>query len=162
ISISGTDAGNYTFNPTASTMADITARALTVAANSQTKVYGSADPTLTYRVTSGSLAGGDGFGGSPTRATGEDAGSHAIQQGPLTAGSNYARTSVGANPAITPATLIVTANHQTKVYGQSDPALTYQATGFQFSDTASSVLTGSLIRSTGEHVADSPYAITRG
>src|SRR5207237_1405705 len=32
ISISGTDAGNYTFNTTASTTADITARALTVSA----------------------------------------------------------------------------------------------------------------------------------
>jgi hypothetical protein len=39
ISISGADAGNYTFNTTASTTADITARALTVSATGINKVY---------------------------------------------------------------------------------------------------------------------------
>ena len=35
---------------------------------------------------------------------------------------------------VTPATLDVTADPQTKVYGAADPTLTYVATGFQFSD----------------------------
>src|SRR5213079_2782798 len=39
ISISGPDAANYTFNTTASTTADITARALTVSAAGVNKVY---------------------------------------------------------------------------------------------------------------------------
>src|SRR5205823_11481435 len=39
ISISGPDAGNYTFNTTSSTTADITARALTVSAAGINKVY---------------------------------------------------------------------------------------------------------------------------
>ena len=39
ISITGTDAGNYTFNTTTSTTADITARALTVSATGMNKVY---------------------------------------------------------------------------------------------------------------------------
>src|SRR5439155_21944927 len=39
ISISGPDAANYTFNTTASTSADITARALTVSAAGISKVY---------------------------------------------------------------------------------------------------------------------------
>src|SRR5213076_247589 len=39
ISISGPDAGNYTFNTTATTTADITARALTVSAAGVNKVY---------------------------------------------------------------------------------------------------------------------------
>ena len=39
ISISGTDAGNYTFNTTATTTADITARALTVTRHGVNKVY---------------------------------------------------------------------------------------------------------------------------
>src|SRR5262249_25123279 len=158
--ISGTDAGNYTFNTTASTTADITARALTVTADSQTEIYGSIDPTLTYQVTSGSLVGGDGFSGSLTRAPGEDVGSYALQQGTLTAGGNYDLTYVGANLAITPATLTVTANPQTKVYGQSDPALTYGVSGLQFADTAAGVLTGSLSRAVGEHVGS--YAISQG
>src|SRR5204863_930449 len=39
ISISGTDAGNYSYGSTASTTADITARALTVSATGVNKVY---------------------------------------------------------------------------------------------------------------------------
>src|SRR5207245_9503970 len=41
ISISGTDAGNYTFNTTALTSADITPRALTITAAGVNKVYDS-------------------------------------------------------------------------------------------------------------------------
>ena len=47
ISISGTDAGNYTVNTTASTTADITAKALTVSATGVNKVY---DGTTTATV----------------------------------------------------------------------------------------------------------------
>src|SRR5204862_156538 len=48
ISISGDDAGNYTVNPSASTTADITARALTVSATGVNKVYdGTAAATVT-------------------------------------------------------------------------------------------------------------------
>src|SRR5204862_33362 len=48
ISISGADAGNYAFNTTASTTADITARALTVSAAAVNKVY---DATAAATVT---------------------------------------------------------------------------------------------------------------
>ncbi len=40
--------------------------------------------------------------------------------------------------------------------------MTYTASGFQFSDTAATVLTGSLARAPGETVAASPYAISQG
>ena len=50
---------------------------------------------------------------------------------------------------------------QTKVYGQIDPALTYVATGFQFTDTEASVLTGDLARAGGESLLAS-YAISQG
>ncbi|QGJ17343.1 S-layer family protein [Polaromonas sp. Pch-P] len=39
IAVTGTDAGNYTFNTTAATAADITPRALTVSATAQNRVY---------------------------------------------------------------------------------------------------------------------------
>ena len=49
IALSGTDAGNYTFNTTATTFADITARALNVTATGVNKVYdGQATATVTY------------------------------------------------------------------------------------------------------------------
>src|SRR5438105_1718538 len=48
MSISGPDAANYAFNTTASTTADITARALTVSAAGMNKVYdGTTDATVT-------------------------------------------------------------------------------------------------------------------
>src|SRR5439155_3387025 len=48
IAISGTDAPNYTFNTTASTTADITARSLVVSATGVNKVYdGSTNATVT-------------------------------------------------------------------------------------------------------------------
>src|SRR5213076_1642134 len=48
ISITGTDAISYTFNATASTSADITARALTVSATGVNNVYdGTKDATMT-------------------------------------------------------------------------------------------------------------------
>jgi len=56
----------------------------------------------------------------------------------------------------------VIANPATKVYGDPDPELTFVATGFQFADTAATVLTGALARAPGETVAGSPYAIGLG
>src|SRR5207302_2197894 len=67
ISISGTDAGNYSVNTTTSTTADITARALTVTATGQNKVY---DGTTAAAVTlSDDRVSGDVFTDSYTTAT---------------------------------------------------------------------------------------------
>ena len=140
----------------------ITRRAITATADPKTKVYGQGDPGLSYQITSGALQFSDAFTGALTRAAGENVGTHAIQQGTLALTTNYDLTYVGADLSITPATLTVVADPQTKVYGQSDPALTYVPTGFQFSDNAGSVLTGSLARVAGESVAGSPYAIAQG
>jgi hypothetical protein len=135
-----------------------------VTADAQTKVYGAADPALTY--TASGLQPGDTAAavltGVLTRAGGEDAGSYAIAQGSLTANSNYTLSFTGSTLTIAPATLAVAADSQTKTYGAADPALTYVATGFQFSDTAASVLSGALARAAGESVAGSPYAIEQG
>ena len=65
ISISGTDAGNYTCNTTASTTADITAKALTVTATGINKVY---DGTTAATVTlSDNRVSGDVLSFSYTR-----------------------------------------------------------------------------------------------
>jgi hypothetical protein len=106
----------------------ITARAITVTADSKTKTYGGADPALTYQVTTGSLVAGDSFSGSLTRLAGEDVGSYAIQQGSLALGGNYTLSFVGANLSITARAITVTADSKTKTYGGADPALTYQVT----------------------------------
>ncbi len=87
LTLGGADAGNYTLsNTTASTTADITARALTVTANAgQTKEYGDADPgSYTYTLSSGVLQGADSFTGALNRDAGENVGAYAINQNTLT------------------------------------------------------------------------------
>jgi hypothetical protein len=63
---------------------------------------------------------------------------------------------------VSPATLGITADPQTKVYGSADPPLTYVVGGLRFTDTAAAVLTGHLARAPGQTVAGGPYAIGQG
>ena len=129
-------------------------------ADGKTKVYGNPDPAFTYQLTVGTLVGSDAFTGALTRDAGEDVGNHAITQGTLALSPNYALSFVGADLSITQRPVEVTANAQTKVYGDPDPALTYHITSgtLAFSDGFS----GALSRDAGEHVSGSPYAITQG
>ena len=158
ISNGGVDvASNYTVTYVNNTTSSITAAALTITANNQTKMYGTNDPTLTY-VVSG-LAPTDsltsaGITGNLARAqfgtaygtTGEQVGNYDITQGTLVANSNYSVTFVdgaltitprapwtgpGAwpGPGTAPLALVVTATNNTKVYGVNDPALAYTVAG---------------------------------
>ncbi|MDO3628338.1 S-layer family protein, partial [Mucilaginibacter sp. BT774] len=126
ISITGTDAGNYSFNSTATTTANISVASVTITADAQTRIYGDPDPALTYKVTSGTVVTGDSFSGSLARATGEAVGSYPIGQGTVTLGTNYALSYSGANLDITARPVTITADAKTKIYGDSDPTLTYQ------------------------------------
>src|SRR5207248_2184390 len=134
------------------------ARAVTVTADSRTKTYGNVDPALTYQITNGSLVTGDSFTGTPTRATGENVGSYAIQQGTLALSTNYTLTYVGADLAITARAVTVTADPQTKTYGNADPALTYAVTSGSL--VTGDSFTGTLTRAAGENVGS--YAIQQG
>src|SRR5207237_820649 len=99
----------------------ITPASLTVTADARSKVYGAADPALTYQITSGALVGSDSLSGALGRVSGETVRTYAIQQGTLTAGPNYTLTFNSANLAITAAALSVTADAKSKVYGAADP-----------------------------------------
>jgi hypothetical protein len=137
----------------------ITPAALAITANSQTKEYGTSDPALTYTATG--FANGDNnniITGSLNRIPGENVNAYTINQNTLSANSNYTLTYTGSDLTITPAALAVTANVQTKVYGTSDPALTYTATGFANGDN-NNIITGSLNRITGENAG--VYAINQ-
>jgi hypothetical protein len=136
----------------------IATRAIAVAADAQTKVYGEDDPSLTYRITSGELVAGDAFTGALTRAVGENIGAYVIGQGTLALSSNYALTFVGANLEITTRAIEVTADDQNKVYGDADPALSYQVTTGAL--VAVDAFTGSLTRESGEDVG--AYVISQG
>ena len=62
---------------------------------------------------------------------------------------------------VNPATLEVTANALSKIYGTTDPTLSYGTSGLTNGDTTS-VFSGSLVRASGETVAGGPYAIGQG
>ncbi len=137
---------------------NVTARALTITADAgQSKTYGANDPTFTYTLT-GTLVGMDALTGALDRVTGENTGTYAINQGTLSAGSNYSVSYVSNDFTIDPLALTITADDQTKIIGGADPSLTYTITSgaLQFSDA----VTGALTRDVGETVGT--YAITQG
>ncbi|MGZ4896937.1 MAG: MBG domain-containing protein, partial [Candidatus Angelobacter sp.] len=98
------------------------------------------------------------FSGNLTRVAGENvSGSpYAIQQGPLTAGTNYALTFNTANFAITPAPASVTPTAASKIYGTADPILSGTLSGFLATDN----VTATYSRTAGETVLGSPYTIS--
>ncbi|GCL62751.1 MBG domain-containing protein [Pseudaquabacterium pictum] len=153
--------GNYTITAVDGALS-ITPRAITVAADAQSKVYGNSDPALTYRLTTGSLVGNDSLSGSLSRSSGENVGGYTISAAAL-ANGNYTITAIDGALSITPRPITVSADAKTKVYGNSDPALTYQLTAGSLVGTDS--LSGSLSRTTGENVGShtiSAAALTNG
>ena len=117
-------------------------------------MYGDADPALTYQITSGTLAFSDAFSGALSRDAGEHvSGSpYAITQGTLTLGTNYdPHVRRRRSLPITPRPVTVTADAKSKVYGDADPALTYQITSGTLA--SGDDFTGALTRVAGETVA---------
>ncbi len=149
---------NYTITYTGANLT-ISQAVLNIIAQAKSKIYGDADPALTYTATG--FKNGDTaatvLSGSLSRAAGQNVGSYAITQGSLVA-SNYAINYTGANLTITPATLSIIAAAKSKTYGDADPALTYTASGFKNGET-SAIITGSLNRNVGENVG--VYAINK-
>ena len=118
----------------------LTAVAATITAIAQTKVYGAANPTLTYS-TSGFVNGDVPTGALATVATAAStvaASPYAITQGTLD-NPNYTITYVGANLTVTAATLTVgLTGSVSKVYNNTLTATlvagNYSLTGIQNSD----------------------------
>ena len=89
---------------TANASADISQRPITVTADDKAKVYGTADPTLTYQVTTGSLVAGDSLGGALSRSAGENVGNYTIDANAL-ANGNYLITASNGTLAISQASV---------------------------------------------------------
>jgi gliding motility-associated-like protein len=120
--ITASQGGNTNYNAAANVVQILTVNKanLTITAAAKTKVYGDADPALTYSVTG--VVGSDAATGALARAAGADAGTYAINQGTLSYGNNYNVTYNAANLTITKRPITLTAATQTKVYGNADPA----------------------------------------
>ncbi|MBV5339678.1 MAG: filamentous hemagglutinin N-terminal domain-containing protein, partial [Deltaproteobacteria bacterium] len=86
----------------------VAARPLTVTADAKTKIYGAADPALSYQISAGTLVNSDPFSGALSRSTGSNVGSYAINQDTLSLGANYTLSYVSANLGITQKPLTVT------------------------------------------------------
>jgi hypothetical protein len=170
----GEDVENYTITPSAAADVNysvsfvtaqfaITQAGLTVTANAdQSKTYGATEPTLTYTFTG--LQGTDNEASLDTpvniaRTVGEDVGNYTITPS-AAADVNYNVSFVTAQFAITQAGLTVTANaSQSKIYGATEPTLTYTITGFVNGDNEASLDTPvSIARVVGEDVGN--YTIT--
>lgn len=105
----------------------ITPRPVTVAANALSKVYGEADPTLTYTITDGNVVNGDSFSGSLERESGENVRAYAIGKGTLSLGDNYNLSFEEAQFTINPKQITVRLSAEDKVYDGSEQAT---ASGF--------------------------------
>ncbi len=162
ISISGTDAGNYSFNTTAATTATIIQKALTITAQTNTKTYDATTVAAATPLVSG-LQGSDTVTGlAETYANANVGTSKTLSVSAYTvndgnSGNNYAVSSVNdTTGVISQKAITVTATDTSKVYGSSDPALAYTASTLSGSDTYS----GTLARVAGETVGT--YAIGQG
>jgi len=136
INITGTDAGNYTFNTTAVGSADISKAALTVSATGISKVYdGSTDAavTLADNRVAGDVLVLSNSGASfldKNAATGKTVNVSGINVTGLDA-ANYSFNSVAVTSAdIRKAHLTVTADDKSRFYGQDNPTLTTTVSGY--------------------------------
>lgn len=142
LSVTFTPADAASFLPVSTNVSLNVLRApLTITANSQTKVYGAAlaTPTASY----------DGFvnGDTPasldtpvtlahTATAASDVGTYPITASGA-ADANYTINHVNGTLEITPATLTITADNKTKVYGTANPPLTASYSGFVNGDDPS-------------------------
>jgi hypothetical protein len=142
----GGTAANYNITDIGVTNLTVTPAPLYSTGDNQSKVYGGADPTLTFTL-SGTLYYGDTYGVvsgvSVSGVTGAaaTAGTHPIV---VTGGiaANYYVVDVNGTLTVSPATLTVTADSKSKVYGGADPALTYTPSGTLYYGDSYSVISG--------------------
>ena len=121
---------------------------IVILADAQTKVYGVSDPVLSYSIVSGALASWDTL--VLEREEGENVGNYPIYS--TLDALNYNITYTGADLSVVQRDITVTADSQTKVYGEADPDLTYL---IAFGNTVEGdVLEGSLIRESGENIGE--------
>ncbi|SFU45597.1 hypothetical protein SAMN02799631_00711, partial [Methylobacterium sp. 174MFSha1.1] len=131
-------------------------------ADAQSRVYGDANPALTYQIGGRGLANGDVLtGGLATAAdTRSSVGAYGIGQGSLAASRNYAVSYVGSDLAVTARPLTLTADAQSRVHGEANPTLTYQVGGRGLVNGDS--LTGALATTAATGSSAGTYTINQG
>ncbi len=116
--ITASQAGNTNHNAAALVFQTLTvfSRPITVTADAgQSKVSGTADPVLTYSITTGNLVADDILNGSLERTPGEDVGRYTINQGTLD-NANYDITFISNDFEITKAIVVAPSLGLVKLY----------------------------------------------
>ena len=153
---------NYTLSSFTGANLTVGQRAITVTADAQSRAYGDVNPALTYQVGGSGLVNGDTLSGAlATSATiASNVGTYGIRQGTLAASGNYALNYTGNNLTVSQRALTVTADAQSRAYGDANPALTYQVggSGLVNGDT----LSGALATSATTLSSVGVYGITQG
>jgi hypothetical protein len=151
ITASGATSPNYTISYVNGVLT-VTRAALTITPENKTKVYGQANPPLTASYTG--LVNGDtatSLSTPPTLSTpattASGVGTYAITASGAAA-ANYAISYVAGTLTVTRAALTVTADNQTKVYGQANPPLTASYSGFVNGDTAANLTSPATLSTT--------------
>ncbi len=147
----------FTFAPG---VLNVTPRPLTLTANNLSRLYGNANPALTFAIGGLGLVNGDLLSGAlaTTAGTTTGVGNVAITQGTLVASANYALTFVNGQLTITPRLLTVSADNLSKLLGTRDPALTFVLSGDGLVN--GDQLSGALVRDAGERIGE--FAIRQG
>lgn len=125
---------NYAINYTGARLT-INQRPMTLSATAASTTYGELDPALAVTITSGSLGSvtvSDALSditGTLSRETGSNVGSYDIKLGAGSKAGNYNITFVSDNNAfsITKRPINISANALSKIYGDVDPILSWQA-----------------------------------
>lgn len=142
---------------------------LTFTADNLSRLYGAANPALTYTVSG--LVGGDtagqAYSGTPTVATTalvtDDAGSKAITVAANTVVASDYDYQIAFNPGtltINPAPLTITADNRSKTQGQNNPTLTASFSGLVNGDTTGDI-TGLVLSTAADNSSTAgTYAIT--
>lgn len=145
---------------------EITPLSVTVQADSQQKIYGDLDPEFKFsslpnlgaNLPNGSILS---FSGKLSRKAGENVGSYPIELGNL-ANPNYVISYIGSELEIKPLPIKVSANNQSKAFGELDPQLTYAsvpATGSILDNGQVVSFLGNLDRQIGENVGNYPIKL---
>jgi hypothetical protein len=153
INVTNTDSGNYSFNTTATTTANITKAPLTATANTQSVTYGVVVPATTITYTGFALGEDETFlATAPTTASalggvqsvGTYTGNYTVSGG---VDSNYNFIYVAGNLIVTKKDLNVTADTITVTYGTATPAGTLTYSGFIIGEDATNLTTAPTVAS---------------
>ena len=166
ITAAGLTSTNYTISYTNGTLT-VTPFALTVTADSHTRTYGATNPVL-----GGTLVGvqnGDNITASYTTTattTNSPVGTYSIVASlndPNSKLGNYSVTTNNGVLTVTAATLVGTADNQSRLYGQNNPVFTASYSGFvngENSSLLSGTLTGSTVADTNSPLGTYPITVS--